>query len=246
MKRQLIFATALWAISLTATIAQVSQERPKINVSGSAEIKVTPDEIMLNVAVETRNEALEPARVENDRKIAASLAFLKQSGIPDKDVKTDFITILPDYDYNGSHVTPSAYIVRKNIEVRLTNVANFQNILTGLLTNGVNCVNDVNFRTTQLRKYRDQARAMAIHAAKEKAEALTTELDVKLGKVINIDSNDGGGNYRNYWGVNRGFNGSNASQSIEPVGGASDAADDTFAIGQISVSATVSVSFLIE
>jgi uncharacterized protein YggE len=245
MKKQLILAVVL--ISLTSAIAQTVPP-PQVSLSGSAEVKVAPDEIMLNVAVETRDEALEPARLENDQKIAAALLFLKQSGITNKDIKTDFINIRPDYDYNGSHVKPVAYIVRKNIEIRLTDIASFQKILTGLLTNGVNYVNGIDFRTTQLRKYRDQARAMAVRAAKEKAEALTSELGVKMGKVISISAYDSGGSTSsNYWGMNRGFSGGgNAVQNISVVNGASDVAEDTFAVGQISVSATVNVSFLIE
>ena len=139
--------------------------------------------------------------------------------------------------------------MRKNVEIRLREVAGFQAILTGVLTNGVNYVNNIDFRTTQLRKYRDQARAMAVRAAKEKAEALTSELGAKLGKVTSINANDSSGYYGNYWGMNRGFNGynnANAVQNVAAVAGTSDAEEDTFAVGQISVSATVNVSFLIE
>ena len=253
MKTKFVLLLALLLAATSPALTQTAPP-PQISLSGSAEVKVAPDEIMLNVAVETRSETLEPARLENDQKIAAALAFLKQSKIKDKEVQTDYINIQPDYNYNNSssasHVKPVAYIVRKNIEIRLTDVANFQNILTGLLTNGVNYVNGVDFRTTQLRKYRDQARAMAIRAAKEKAAALTSELGAKLGKVTSINAYDNSGYSGNYWGMNRGFNGYNngaQNQSVAGgVGGTSDAAEDTFAVGQISVSATVNVSFLIE
>lgn len=250
MKTQFVLLLALSLAALSPAFAQTTP-LPQISLSGSAEVKVAPDEIVLNVAVETRAATLDPARIENDQKIAAVLAFLKQSQIKDKDVQTDYINIQPDYSYNNSssesHVKPVAYIVRKNVEIRLREVAGFQAILTGVLTNGVNYVNNIDFRTTQLRKYRDQARAMAVRAAKEKAEALTSELGVKLGKVTSINANDSSGYFGNYWGMNRGFNGyNNAVQNVAAVAGASDAAEDTFAVGQISVSATVNVSFLIE
>lgn len=252
MKTKLILLMTLFLTAFSTALAQPSAP-PTISLSGSAEVKVAPDEIMLNVAVETRSATLEPARLENDEKIAAALAFLKRCKIKDKDVQTDYINIQPDYDYRSSsesHVKPVAYIVRKSLEIRLTDVANFQNVLTGLLTNGVNQVNGIDFRTTQLRKYRDQARAMAIRAAKEKATALTSELGAKLGKVTNINAYDNGGYANNYWGFNHGFNGNNAiqNQSVASAGGgaASDTAEDAFAVGQMSISATVNVSFLIE
>lgn len=257
MNKPTLPVIALLAISLASASAQIYQPPPQINVSGSAEVKVAPDEVMLEVAVDTRAETLEPARLENDRNVAAALAFLKQIGLPDKDVKTDFISVQPCYDNNVSYVKPVAYMVGKSIEIRLTDIAHFQNVLTGLLTNGVNVVNDVDFRTTQLRKYRDQARALAIRAAKEKAAALTGELGTKLGKPISISTSDNSGYYGNYWGGNRGFfNGINyAFQNSSGGGGGgggvtgggnSDTTEETFAIGQISVTATVNVSFLIE
>ena len=164
---------------------------PQINVSGSAEVKVAPDEIRLSVGVETRDQNLDAARQQNDERIARALAFLKAGGVPDKDVQTDFISVMPDYDYNSSRVKPVAYIVRKSIEIRVTAITNFEDIVTGLLTNGVNCIQGIDFRTSQLRKYRDQARELAIQAAKEKADAMASALGVKRGKVDNINVTTG-------------------------------------------------------
>ena len=253
MKSKLILALALLILPLTHAVSQATLPPPQISLSGSAEVRVAPDEIMLNVAVETRAETLEPARVENDQKITACLAFLKESKLKEKDFKTDYINIQPQYNTSdnspSSYVKPVSYVVRKNLEIRLTDVASFQNVMTGLITNGVNYVNGVDFRTTELRKYRDQARKMAVRAAKEKAEALTTELGAKLGKVYYINAYDNGGIYGGSF--RGGFNGSynNSVQNVAttiPSGGASDNTVETFAVGMISVSASVNVSFLIE
>jgi len=246
MKTRLILAIALIALPLAPAFAE-----PQINVSGSAEVKVAPDEIHLSVGVETRDENLDVARRQNDERISSTLAFLKGSGVKDKDVQTDFISVEPEYDYNKSHVRPMAYIVRKSIEIRLTAITNFEGIVTGLLTNGVNYVHGIEFRTTQLRKYRDQARAMAIKAAKEKADDMASALGMKCGKVCNINVNDWSGGWGwpgNNWGVRwgNGYSSQNAVQNLGDHGGAADSAGETFSVGQISVSATVNVSFLIE
>jgi hypothetical protein len=145
-----------------------------------------------------------------------------------------------------------AYIVRKSIEIRVTAITNFEGIVTGLLANGVNYVHGIDFRTSQLRQYRDQARELAIKAAKEKADAMASALGVKRGKVYNINVNDwsgGWGGYGGRWGAQwGGFNGQNNIQNLgalSDVAGA-DTAAETFSVGEISVSATVNVSFLIE
>jgi hypothetical protein len=249
MKTPILFALALATLPMPTALAQY-QPPPQINVSGSAEIKVVSDEIRLSVAVESRNAGLDAARLDNDTRISAALAFLKQTGTPDRDVKTDFISVQPDYDRDHSRVTPADYVIHKSIEIRLTNTVVFQSVVTGLLTNGVNIIENVDFRTTQLRKYRDDARLMAVRAAKEKAKALTDELGVKLGRPYNVNASD---NSYYFGSSSRYFNGSfGANNFVQNVrsssggGAVSDNAIDAFAVGQISVTATVSVSFLIE
>ena len=114
-------------------------------------------------------------------------------------------------------------------------------------TNGVNYVHGIDFRTSELRKHRDTARAMAIQAAKEKADALASELGVKRGKVYSITENYWGGWWSwsgSYW---RSRGGGGMQQNVaQNAGGASEATEGALSVGQISVSATVNVSFLIE
>ena len=217
---------------------------PQISVTGSAEVKVAPDEIHLSVGVETRDEAMGEAKRQNDERVAKVLAFIKRSGVADKDVQTDFLSIDPNYDHDVSRTKSTFYIVSKSIEIRFTETKGFEEFLSGLLTSGVTTVHGIDFRTTQIRKHRDTARAMAIRAAREKADAMAAELGVKRGKVYSITANDGGG----WWGASGNFRGRGAFQnSVQNAGGPSEMTDSTtLSVGQISVSASVNVSFLIE
>jgi uncharacterized protein len=243
MKTVLLLALA--ALPLSPAVAQFSPTPPQINVTGSAEIKVTPDEICIRVGVETRHATISEARSQNDERIASALAFLSKNDIKEKDVQTDYINVEPYYE-SSTRTRPEIYIARKSLEIRLTTITNFEAILTGLLNSGVNTIHGVDFHTSQLRKYRDQARAMAIKAAREKADALAGELGVKRGKVYNISANEWGGwwgSYGSFWGGRGGGmyqNAVNSSAQIESPSGS------TLSVGQISVSASVNVAFLIE
>src|SRR5450759_1312856 len=190
MKTKLILILALLTLPLTPAFSQYAQPPPQISVTGSAEVKVAPDEIRISVGVETRDADLNVAKSQHDELMTGALKFLKTSGVSDKDVQTDFISVSPEYGNDIARTKPVVYIVRKSIEIKLTTVTNLESVLTGLLNNGVNHVHGVDFRTTQLREYRDQARAMAIRAAKEKAEALCEELGVKCGKPYNISATE--------------------------------------------------------
>ena len=244
--------------------AQGGQELPRlINVSGSAEVKVAPDEVDLSVGVETRHESLEQAKRQNDERIFKALEFLKGNGVKNNDVQTDYISIEPvydptagidprtglpivGYDQHKALVEPAYYLVRKSIGIRLIDISKFDMILSGLVSNGVNRVQRTEFRSSELRKHKDKARAMAVQAAKDKAAAMAAELGVKVGKPQNITVNDWSG--WSGWSPQAGWGGGavpyqNSSQNVGSVAGENG---PTVAVGQISISATVSVSFLIE
>jgi hypothetical protein len=247
MRTHLLLAVTVATLPLARAFAQSPAQPPLISVSSSAEVKVAPDEIYLRVGVETRHANLEDAKRQNDERVAKALGFLEAHDVKGKDVQTDFVSIEPTYDNDLSRTRPVIYIVRKSIEVKLAAIEAFEGLLTGLLTNGVNHVHGIEFRTSQLRKHRDSARALAIRAAREKADALAAELGVNRGRVHSINANDSGGWWStagSYWG---GRYGAGMQQNaIQDSGAPPEAGGGTLSLGQISVSASVNVSFLIE
>lgn len=245
MIHRFLIAAALLALPCSPTFAET--EPRSVSVSGSAEIKVVPDLILLDVGVESRHAQLDQAKRSNDENVAKTLAFLKRSGVPDKDVQTDFISIEPSYHPDYSATRPQIYIVRKTIGIKLTRVGDLENVLTGLLSSGVQYIHGIEFRTSQLRKHRDAARALAIQAAKEKADALVAELGVRRGPVLNVSESYSGGWWRSgsRWGS--GMSGGQMVQNVMQNSGGGEASDgETLSVGQISVTASVSASFAIE
>lgn len=268
MKKQTVIVVLFTTLAIVPAFCQSwNQDKPLISVSGSADVKVVPDEIDLNVGVETRDVNLQAAKKQNDDSIAAALNFLKQNDVAGKNIKTDYISIEPVYpDGDGTYVNSSGervinsdkveraakpvfYNVRKSISIKLTDVSHFDYILSGLVTNGVNVVRGIDFRTSELRKYRDNARVMAVKAAKEKADAMAATLGVKAGKPFSISENDWGG-WTSWSGEGWGqvFGGAYQNQANASVNGSAavESDDGTLSAGEISVSATVNVSFLIE
>lgn len=255
-----LLSALLAAAALPAAAANYppisAADSPSISVTGAAEIKVPPDEVLLNVGVESRAIALADAKRANDADVAKALAFLRASGVADKDVQTDYVNIEPRYPYDNAaklvtRLQPEYFVVRKSIGVRLTRVGAYEEVLAGLLANGAQYVHGVEFRTSQLRKHRDAARALAIRAAQEKADALARELGVRRGAVRAVSESYSGGWWRGsgWWGNTGG--GQMMQNVVQQAGGDDEAGagageDGTLAVGQISVNATVSASFAIE
>ncbi|HEX6049086.1 MAG TPA: SIMPL domain-containing protein, partial [Gemmatimonadaceae bacterium] len=181
-------------VSLTSTLfvastlwAQVPTPTRSISVSGSAEVRVTPSLVNLVVGVETLNRSLAAAKAENDRRVQAVVQSMRTLGVAPKDIQTDYIQVHPEYVTRNDTVTILRhYTVRKTIAVTLNDVTRFERALSGALESGANHILNVQFLTSDLRKHRDDARARAIQAAREKAEALAREMNARVGRVISI------------------------------------------------------------
>jgi uncharacterized protein YggE len=104
----------------------------------------------------------------------------------------------------------------------------------------------VEFSSTKMRKLADDARAAAMRAAVDKAEALTEIAGAKRGEVLSISLDDHRWSPMQVSGVDRRV--LNASQNIESAPGTPEVSDDMseqFGGGMITVSASVSASFAI-
>jgi uncharacterized protein YggE len=216
-----------------------------ITVTGEAQVKVAPDEVVLTLGVETSDRQLRQAKSQNDENVRKVIAAARALGIEDKAIQTDHISIEPRYRSSYEQRDFIGYFVRQTIAVTLTDVSQFEDLLTGVLDAGANYVHGIQFRTTELRKYRDEARALAIRAAREKAAALAGELDQAIGKPWSIREEQSGWSspYNAWWG---GSGMAMTQNVVQDMGGTTVTPDDSIALGQISVTARVSVSFELE
>lgn len=217
-----------------------------ISVTGDAEVKVPPDRVLLAVGVETRNRDLAAAKSKNDADVQRVLEVTHKFKIDSGDVQTDFFHV--DIHYNSTVQTiVDHYEVQKAVAITLRDVSQFEDLLSELLAAGANHIYSVEFYTSELRKHRDQARALAIRAAQEKAQDMASAAGLKIaGKPQGISSYSyGGGSWYGRYGPHGGRGGMMAQNVVQIAGGA-PAAEGTVALGRISVTASVTMSFRVE
>jgi uncharacterized protein YggE len=247
MKR-LLRASLFLCLTLYVSTAAAQQQQPElplITVTGQAEVKAPPDEVVFTLSVVKVNKDLLVAKEENDRSVRSIMELTRRYNVAQQDVQTDYIAVTPRYREarrRGAVVGEEeaerifeGYEVSKTVVVRLRDIKRFESLLSDILKAGVDRVRDIDFRTSEIRKYRDDARAMAIRAAREKALALTKEIGQTIGKAHTI--REEGYSYGN----------SNISANSTNVisGSYSSEENSTIAPGMITVSARVTVSFLL-
>ena len=240
-----MLALILALISGLTVLAQEQTQPRLVTVTGEAEVRVVPDEVILTLGVETWDKSLAAAKGQNDERVKKVLAVASAAGIEPRAVQTDHISIEPRYRDSYTQADFVGYYVRQTIVITLKDIAKFEGVLTQALEAGANYVHGVQFRTSDLRKYRDQARALAITAAQEKATALAGALGQKVGRPYAIKEEDASWRswYNAWWGSGWG---SMTQNVIQSAGGEAPASGGTVAVGEITVNARVSVSFEME
>jgi len=231
--------TALTAPALFAQ--QAAPLPPLISTTGSAVVRVAPDLADLSFEVEVRNADLNLARKQQAERSKKVLAALRAAGVADSELQSSQVQIAPNYtDRQRETEQVRFYIVSQTISATLHDVKKVPDVTADVVLAGATSVRDVSLRSSALRKYRDDARVLAIRAAREKAAALTAELGVKVGKPYTITEG------MDYGHMVSSSNSYNNIQQVEVGAAAGDGTMPTFAPGTISISASVSVSFLLE
>jgi len=230
----LAFLTAL----VPSLAAQEASNHPRIiSVTGTAEIKVAPDEVTLTLAVDSHDRDLGIAKADNDQRMKKLLSAAHTAGVEAKNIQTSALTMEPEYSDDR---TPKflGYQVSQVVMVTLTDISKYEELMTEFLKAGVNRVYGINFVVANPIKYREEARLQALRAAREKAKAMAGELGQTIGKPWEIIEDSADVSSVNGRSVNylAGFGRKLPMQQGEA----------TIAGGENVIQASVHVSFLLE
>jgi uncharacterized protein YggE len=242
MKKTLLSLFAALALTFAASPRALAEDKPEprlVTVAGEAEVSVAPDEVVFDLTVSTFNKELRVAKSQTDERLKNLIALAKRYGVADADTQTDYINLTPRYRGDNEARTLLGYSVRKDLVLTLRDVTRAEGLLSELLdSGGVTRINTVSFRSSQMRKYRDQARDMAMRAAREKAAALAGAVGQKIGNAYSIEEEVPSRSYASQNVL------SNNYSTVESE--TSSASEGTLAIGLIKISARVTVKFELE
>ena len=219
-----------------------------IHVTGTAVVNVKPDRALIQLGVQSNGRTAKEVQARNSATINQVVRALNKLGIESKDIATDWYTIEPVYeDYEDLHI--KGYRIHNIIEITMRDVDKTNDAIVTAFQAGANQVENVDFYTSELRKYRDQAREMAMTAAFEKAKSLASAAGTDTSCVLGINENSW--SYFNHWSRWYGWNNNqnvwtqNVVQNVAPSegNGSPTAEDGPVSAGQISVRAEVTATF---
>lgn len=188
-------------------IGRTSQTINTISFSGKGEVTAVSDIATLNINLTNDGATTKEAQNLLNESITKTLTYLKDNKIEDKDIKSEYGGLNPKYSYGQitcfAYPCPQndpkiiGYTATQTITVKVREVDSASNIRTGIANLGITNISGPTFSIDNQDALNDQARALAITDAKNKAKILAQELGVELVSIVNFSENTGG-NYPMY------------------------------------------------
>ena len=162
-----------------------------IQVTGTGTISASPDQAILDLAVQTQAATATQATSDNAVAMANVIAALTRAGIDNNSIQTVSYTLTPTYSNPVNQSVPPTiigYIAENSIQVTVNDLGSIGKILDQAISAGANEVQGVSFTlsSSTLAKIQTQALQLALTDADGQAKALATTLGVTIVGPISV------------------------------------------------------------
>ncbi|AOW18475.1 hypothetical protein LPB03_13870 [Polaribacter vadi] len=235
------FKLIFFLLFTSAFLAQSTGQKPYIEVTGTAEIEIVPDEIYLDITLKERTEKGKKITLdvlENQLK-----TVLKKIGIPEKNLSiSDVNAVLAKTGWWSEEIFSVA-----NYSLQVNGADNLKQLFENFKKLEISDVNIAKATHSNLINIKKKNRIKAIKAAKEKADYLLNAIGEQTGKpiIINELANNNNNNNNNQTFVNANYLNNNANYSMIKVRG-NGFKDETVEFKTIKITSSIYVKFEIK
>lgn len=179
-------------LAQTPTSATVATP-PRIVTTATEEVEIAPDRAVLTFTVETRGRTAAAAGTENARIQAAVLDTLRRVGIASAQLKTQGVSINPEYEYprEGGRPTVVGYQAQNSIQVEVRQIALIGTIIDAGLSRGATNVGGLRFFASSTEAATREAMRRAVQRARADADVIADAAGGRISGLIEIVANPG-------------------------------------------------------
>lgn len=204
-----------------------------IVVNGQATVRRIPDLAVVTLAVTVQDKQVGRARDEANRRASAILERLRGLGLPDGDVQAPSLVVQPTYDYSGRGGPKiTGYEASRPMTLRVRDIDLLGPVLDLLVDDGATQVQGTAMELAEPEAATREALAAAMSVARARGEALAAAAGLAMGQPVRIVEGDGGPQLM-------------PKGAMMQMAAAREAAPTEVAVGELEVTATVTVWFAI-
>ncbi len=220
-----------------------------IVVKGYGEVDAVPDVAVFTFDIREEADTTEEAQKVAADKVNEIIDMLLQEGVVEEDIKTLSYSANPQYDWLppvdcatkrcGNVQTLRNYVVSQSTRVKVQESEKAGILLGKIGSSGVNYVSGLSFTFDDDTDLEEEALALAIKNAKEKAKDRAKLMEARLGKIIDFyDLGEGGYPVEPYYGA--------ALESADMFVKSASFAEPTISQGESTISKQIEVVFEIK
>jgi len=180
-------ALVLLLLSATFANAQVQSpvdEKPYIDMTGTAELEITPDEIFVDINISERFDGRDKVTLEQQEALLKQA--LRDAGIDQKHLSLSAANAI--YHKTKKHGTD--VLTSKNYKLKLSDAAMVAKLFLELDKIELNDARIASLNHSKIDSIRRTVRISAIKAAKDKADYLLSAIGSKAGKPLVVQEAD--------------------------------------------------------
>jgi len=239
----LAFVTSL--LLLMPTVDAHAQDRTSetqrtVTVSGTGEASAVPDQAIVRFAIETQAKDAETARSQNAAAARNAMNAARSFDIADEDIQMESLRLQPRREYNRQtgQTEDLGYVALRTVRVQVSDIDELPGMIAKVINSGANRLEGIKYDLEDRTPVRNEALRKAAESARSKADLLAQALSASLGTVQQINEQS--------------FSSPQPRMNVQLEAMSRRSADDSapepdaFAAGQITVSAQIQVTFLLE
>lgn len=218
-----------------------------ITVSGKGEVKATPDVSKFSVTIEETAKDQSAALTANSEKVNTLITALRTIGIAEKDIKTEYTSVNPKYEYPSKNAeimmyppvaanpVITGYTSSHTLSVKVRNLEWVSAVQKAFTDAKVQNVSGPDLSIDDIDDLKLDAREKAIADAKKQAKILSKQLHVRLVSIVSFNEN-GDGAYPMYM---------SARADSAMMAGKAATPEASIATGEQTITSNVSITYKI-
>jgi hypothetical protein len=159
-----------------------------ITVIGEGKVNTQPEMVKFTVNLSNTADSALVALTENNRLKSDTISMIKNAGVNEKDIVVSYVRIIP----SATTLNINYYQAINAIDVALSDLSKFDNLVSGLYSIGIRSVSNIVFTTQNSETLEKEAIGRAITNAQLRAKEMAKSVGKKVGRMVSIQATETG------------------------------------------------------
>lgn len=171
-------------------LANSLPDDPHISVTGSAELEVTPDQVVIVFHASALESSGTLAKNRVDQQVSGLLSDLNKAGFNSEKLESADLYIRAEYDYQKEKRTLLGVRATRDLTYLLTDLNKVSQFLDTLLGANIDSIDPLQYGLQSPEQWQLKVRLMAVKDSMENAAVLAQAYKSQLGEIYSVNHSD--------------------------------------------------------